>query len=69
MNRQTEYARTLLGKAKDDAYILECLVRVSDSPAWGLGFHAQQAIEKAIKAVLAAHNINFPFTHDIPILP
>lgn len=28
-----------------------------------LGFHAQQAAEKMLKAVLAYHAIDFPFTH------
>ena len=28
-------------------------------------FHAQQAAEKALKAVLLSNNINFPLTHDI----
>ena len=31
-------------------------------------FHAQQAAEKAIKALLLAHGREFPFTHDITIL-
>jgi hypothetical protein len=29
------------------------------------GFHAQQAIEKALKAWLAAQGIAFPLTHDL----
>lgn len=28
-------------------------------------FHAQQAVEKAIKAVLLFYKIDFPFTHDL----
>ena len=28
-------------------------------------FHAQQAVEKAIKAVLLFYKIDFPLTHDI----
>ena len=28
-------------------------------------FHAQQAVEKALKAVLAARGVEFPFIHDI----
>jgi len=31
-------------------------------------FHAQQAAEKALKAVLLAHSIPFPLTHDLEIL-
>jgi HEPN domain-containing protein len=30
-----------------------------------LCFHAQQAVEKSIKAVLLAKGIHFPYTHDI----
>jgi len=30
-----------------------------------LGFHAQQAIEKWLKAVLAKHSIEFEYTHDL----
>ncbi len=28
-------------------------------------FHAQQAVEKAIKSVLLFHKVDFPFTHDL----
>lgn len=28
-------------------------------------FHAQQAVEKALKAVLASRDVVFPFTHDV----
>ena len=31
-------------------------------------FHAQQAAEKAIKAVLLSHGIRFPFVHDLGAL-
>jgi len=31
-------------------------------------FHAQQSAEKAIKAVLRFHQIDFPFTHDLDAL-
>ncbi len=30
-----------------------------------VGFHAQQAVEKALKAVLAASGDDFPWTHDL----
>lgn len=30
-----------------------------------VGFHAQQAVEKALKSVLAAAGDDFPWTHDI----
>lgn len=34
----------------------------------GLCFHAQQAVEKALKSVLIAHAIPIPRTHNITIL-
>jgi HEPN domain-containing protein len=33
-----------------------------------VGFHAQQAAEKFIKAFLVSHQIEFPKTHDIALL-
>jgi len=33
-----------------------------------LCFHAQQAAEKAIKAVLIRHRIRFPYVHDLAAL-
>ena len=38
-----------------------------DSAALGnlVAFHAQQAIEKALKAVLVRHTVEFPKTHDL----
>ncbi len=38
---------------------------VADAP---IGFHAQQAVEKALKAVLAARRQDFPSTHDLQLL-
>lgn len=38
-----------------------------------VAFNAQQAAEKALKAILVLHEITFPFTHDLedlrPLLP
>jgi len=33
-----------------------------------VGFHAQQAAEKALRAALAATGRDFPFTHNIAVL-
>ncbi|MEJ7785757.1 MAG: HEPN domain-containing protein [Solirubrobacteraceae bacterium] len=35
---------------------------------WQVCFHAQQAAEKAIKALLVLDQTRFPFTHDLPAL-
>ena len=65
MNRSREYARVLLQKARDDAHVLSRLVDDAEAAPWTLGFHAQQAAEKAIKAVLSAGNLEYPKTHDL----
>ena len=47
------------------------IARITQSPQIlldGLCFHAQQAAEKALKAVLIAQAIPFPRTHNITIL-
>jgi HEPN domain-containing protein len=47
------------------------LARINPSPGIlleGLCFHAQQAAEKALKAVLIAHGIPFPRTLNIKTL-
>ncbi len=31
-------------------------------------FHTQQAVEKLLKVLIAAHGTEFPFTHDIGVL-
>lgn len=41
------------------------LAGASGIPDALIGFHAQQSVEKALKAVLAGHGIEFPFTHDL----
>jgi len=65
MNRSDEYARVLLQKARDDQYVLVRLAADAAAPPWTLGFHAQQAVEKALKAVLSARGVVYPMTHDI----
>ncbi len=33
-----------------------------------IGFHAQQAVEKALKAVLASQKVEFPYVHNLGYL-
>ena len=68
MSSPAEFARGLLRRARDDAYVVEQLARDSAAPDWIIGFHAQQAVEKALKAVLAAAGVQFPRTHNIAML-
>ena len=39
--------------------------RIPDAYLEDLCFEAQQAVEKAIKAILIAHGIDFPYVHDL----
>lgn len=55
-------------KAAGDEKILLRLIGEDDMPDDGLGFHAQQAVEKMIKAVLAHHDIVYERTHNIAYL-
>lgn len=55
----------LLGLARDDELAARALLPVKGATDAIVGFHAQQAVEKSIKAVLAHNNIEFPYTHDL----
>jgi len=46
-----------LARAKSEGVYLEDLC-----------FHAQQAAEKAIKALLIRHGVRFPYVHDLAVL-
>lgn len=48
--------------------MLDQLIDDPRAPMWGLGFHAQQAAEKAIKSVLTAHSIEYPRTHNLSLV-
>jgi HEPN domain-containing protein len=65
MNRCREYGRQLLLMARDDALAVTQHLNDPHLVDWILGFHAQQAIEKSIKAVLNHHDITYPRTHDL----
>lgn len=61
----SETAVSLLARACDDAAAVRAIIDVAGVTDAILGFHAQQAVEKSIKAVLASHDQTFPFTHDL----
>lgn len=61
----SQLAAILARKATEDAVALsefEGNPNIADSI---LGFHAQQAIEKWLKAVLAGKGVDFEYTHDL----
>jgi len=55
----------LLAKATQDQYVLDKLLDDPAAPEEVFGFHAQQAAEKLLKALLAGREIEFPLTHRI----
>lgn len=63
-----DLAQLLMEKAAGDEKILLRLVDEDDIPDDGLGFHAQQAVEKMIKAVLAHNDVSYERTHNIAYL-
>lgn len=63
-----ELALLLARKAKGDESVLEKLLDDPDVPDDVLGFHAQQAIEKRLKAVLAFREVDYDRTHSIGYL-
>ena len=63
-----DLALLLIDKAAGDEKILLRLIDDDDIPVEGLGFHAQQAVEKMLKAVLAHHGIGYERTHNLAYL-
>jgi HEPN domain-containing protein len=68
MAGQDDLARELLQLATDDLAAAEALVGIPSVSDAIVGFHAQQAAEKALKAALAVTEEDFPFTHNIAVL-
>jgi HEPN domain-containing protein len=67
MKTPFDFARSLLQLADRDINAFHALI---DDKKWGVDqsiicFHAQQATEKALKAVLASRNLEIGRTHDL----
>jgi HEPN domain-containing protein len=60
-----EYAELLLQKARDELGAAQTLISTEDYAAHVVGFLLQQTVEKALKSVLAAREIEIPHTHDL----
>ena len=65
MEHGRENAKTLLRKAAGDLVMLEVLIKADHVDDWGWAFHAQQCVEKSIKAVLANAMVKYPYIHDL----
>jgi HEPN domain-containing protein len=61
-------ARAFLERADADLAAVRAMETADEVPDEIVGFHGQQAAEKLLKAVLAAHDIEFPRTHSIRFL-
>jgi HEPN domain-containing protein len=65
MSESVDASRVLLGLAVDDELAAKSLLPVEGITDAILGFHAQQAVEKATKAVLGHGGVEYPYSHDL----
>jgi HEPN domain-containing protein len=65
MSESVNAPRVLLGLAADDEFAARSLLPVEGITDAILGFHAQQAVEKATKAVLEHGGVEYPYSHDL----
>ncbi len=65
MKQPVDLARRFLALADRDIKTFQLLTAAPDSDDQAIGFHAQQAIEKCLKAVLSANQLAFRKTHDL----
>jgi HEPN domain-containing protein len=63
MKDPAELSRGLLLKAQHDRAAMDALLAAQALDA--ACFHAQQAVEKCLKAFLAHRNVEFPYTHNL----
>jgi HEPN domain-containing protein len=64
--RQLALARRWMSKARTDLALARVVLdRGPDMDPWACCFHAQQAAEKAMKAILVSRGIEPPHTHDL----
>jgi HEPN domain-containing protein len=68
-SEKAEYIQNWLFRAKEDISVIESLISVNlEYYTSTICFHAQQAVEKYLKAFLVYHDIDFPRTHDVDYL-
>lgn len=68
MRPEEELVLEWLTKADDDLRLADLAVGASPPVCWGAAFHAQQAAEKCLKALLTHHRIEFEKSHDLAYL-
>ncbi len=57
--------QVLLKKARDDQRLLAVIAHLTEATDEQVGFHAQQAVEKSLKAVLSHRSIHYRKSHDL----
>jgi len=65
MSSHSEQAAALFEAAQRDHQTFRILLGAPEAPLETTLFHAQQALEKGLKAALVAGDIVFPRTHDL----
>lgn len=66
---QKEYLRNWMFRANEDIALIKYLSKNElESYLSTICMHAQQSVEKFLKAFLVYHNIDFPRTHDVVFL-
>jgi len=65
---RSDHARLLKRKAAQDLAVLDRLLDDDAIHDETLGYHAQQAAEKLIKALLSLHGHDYPRSHNIGLL-
>jgi HEPN domain-containing protein len=65
MKQPIDLARQFLAVADNDIKAFQKLAADDNIADASVGFHAQQAVEKCLKAVLALHSIKFRKKHDL----
>lgn len=69
IQEKSDYIKNWLYRAREDiAVIKELQQSNTDGLTSTICFHAQQAVEKYLKAFLAFHDVDFPRTHDLDYL-
>ena len=65
---EIEWLEQWLQKGENDLITAKLLIMRPEAPLEALGFHAQQAAEKYLKALLVHLGIDFPRTHNLRLL-
>ena len=64
MKRPRDQAEALLRKAANDLITADAVMATGKALDMAC-FHAQQAVEKSLKAILALHDVTYPWRHDL----